>query len=469
MEFSKFLGSGYFNVDNSNKKFFGNLYFNKDDRVPFLEIEIKSENTILSYKELESKVKYISGELSNGFKLTLLNCNRIGISDDIINRITKVKYIAEFMFEGLKISNESEDLFKSVDFVLPDIMLWGNKSCYEVGEDINSIRVKEDNNSILIIETNDYVFKYDIRFTMPFLNNIFLEQEIKLIQEPIIIIESKEPKNFDFFVEKYNIIKRFIEIGVRREVNLSEIISYPFNKFTVEEESDFYSPVRVKSYLDAEKNTKTNYSELIKYLYNLDDVKNYCDSKVYVKNLKKLEPIIDLYLSIIYSKNITVIGAFLNVVQALEAFHSRFICNGDINEFKNRINIILKDRLSTKDKDRKFLLANSKKFITLGSRIADLLLAEFNILFYTGDIDCKNFPKIVVNTRNYYTHYDEKLIDKIIKYEDLAIYVDILLKILEYYLLKEIGFSEVDYRIKQYHKSIKDTKTYFDYKKLSKN
>ena len=139
--------------------------------------------------------------------------------------------------------------------------------------------------------------------------------------------------------------------------------------------------------------------------------------------------------------------AFLNIVQALETYHSRFKAN-TLEEYKKRIDeVILKDR--PKDfieNDKKFLMANSYKFITLESRIADLLVADFNIYFDTGDIKYLDFPNIIANTRNYYIHYDEniKKKSKILTNEELGIYIRTLVYMLEYYILIELGFSNFE-------------------------
>ena len=57
-----------------------------------------------------------------------------------------------------------------------------------------------------------------------------------------------------------------------------------------------------------------------------------------------------------------------------------------------------------------------------------------------------DFPKVIALTRNYYTHYDEQIkkTDKVLDNNELPIYTDILLHILEYYILNELGFTDVD-------------------------
>lgn len=158
--------------------------------------------------------------------------------------------------------------------------------------------------------------------------------------------------------------------------------------------------------------------------------------------------------------------AFLNVTQALETYHSRFKYGGDIKGFVERIDeVILKKRpYSARKEDTKFLMAKSKKFVTLKSRLAELLLAEFNIHFYTGKIKYIDFPNTITVTRNYYTHYDEKLKSRIIKKSELASYVRILIAILEYYILEELGFKDNEFRRSKVAESLRDIQVGFDVK-----
>ena len=89
-----------------------------------------------------------------------------------------------------------------------------------------------------------------------------------------------------------------------------------------------------------------------------------------------------------------------------------------------------------------FLLGKSKKFITLESRLSDLLIAEYQVYFITGDIKRIDFPKVLANTRNYYIHYDENVKNnrRVLTEEELSIYNNCLLIILDYYIYSELGF-----------------------------
>ena len=62
--------------------------------------------------------------------------------------------------------------------------------------------------------------------------------------------------------------------------------------------------------------------------------------------------------------------------------------------------------------------------------------------FDTGKLDRTEFPSIIARSRNYYIHYDEEIKDKnrVLSEEELEFYNRSLLKILEYYILLELGF-----------------------------
>ena len=162
----------------------------------------------------------------------------------------------------------------------------------------------------------------------------------------------------------------------------------------------------------------------------------------YFDKQEKLSPIIELYLETLHSVESSRTRRFLNIVQALETYHSRFITN-NIGVFKNRIeNIVKGQSTELAEKNRKFLLANSNNFITLESRLADLLLAEHKARFDSGDIKYSEFPGVIAATRNYYIHYDENIKKKhrILSEEELGLYNRELIKILEYYIMLELGF-----------------------------
>lgn len=460
-----FYGTGKFTSDSfEGKEYQGNLYLNSDEGGIMLEFEILHQGGPLSYLEIPLEIKYITGELSNGFKMTLLNCTRQS-TESKIGWGDTFTYLAEYMIEGLKIPNGNMDKFTEVYFDIPESILWGNRSKYYIDDgfglfDKEKERLKIYSNDELTIDYQVFGSK------LPVHEIDLLNQEIILKQRPSIKILSNTPKSFSFFLSKFKHVRRFIEIGMNRPVIVTSITVITvdevlkLNNFDLE----FPQSFQVSSWNKKIDKSYPKFRDRSSYLFNLDDVLEKGNLNIYVENKKKLEPVLDLYLDFVYSKNMTVTQAFLNVTQALETYHSRFVCRGTLSEFKQRIeNIILKDvPEGNREYYRKILLANSQRKITLQSRIADLLLADFAVHFYTGEISYEDFPMRVVSTRNYYTHYDERKRDQIIPDEDLQYYLSILKYILEYYMLKELGFSDVEFRKQCISEKMRRISIHFD-------
>ena len=158
-----------------------------------------------------------------------------------------------------------------------------------------------------------------------------------------------------------------------------------------------------------------------------------------------------MFLEPFYVEKSSETRVFLNLVQALETYHSRFITN-DIDEFRQRVDNLLSSFGEKRSEEYKtYLLAHSNRFITLESRLADLLIAEWKIHFDTGDISYEDFPSIIAHSRNYYIHYDEGIKEKyrVLSQEELQTYNTVLIEILEYYILLELGFVETNGEIKK--------------------
>lgn len=467
-----FSGSGYFKINQKEERYHGNLFLNPEEGGIVVEIEIFHEGGPLGYLTLPTKIDYITGELTNGFKLTLLDCIRTSLQSYVGSRDT-FTYAAKFMFEGINISKPKQNQFTQVEFVIPDAIVWGEKSSYKIGKENYSLVDNLNDNNIEIYSTSYFSVEYHVFGTMlPVIDSSLLVENINLIQRPTFIIKAEKPQEFDYFLEKYKLVKRYVEIAMKREILLDEIRAYPSQTILEENGIKYETSVKVNSSLIKKKNKNTvKLSDQSSYLFKLSDIVNQGEFSRYIENADKLDPIIDLYLDVIYSNDISAVRAFLNVTQALETYHSRFKYGGNIKGFKERIDkVILEKRPdSLKEGDRKFLLANSKKFVTLESRLAELLLAEFNIIFYTGRIPFLDFPHIITKTRNYYTHYDERIKKQAINEKDLSPYVRILVTILEYYMLNELGFKDVELRRKKIRETVANIRTGFEIRDIEEN
>lgn len=440
----KYNGSGY--IFYNKKSYKCDLYINR--KYGGILIKISVEGAFASFIELPISFDFLSGQLSTGFKFSLLNCNRKETKGLVSEGRTVFSYSAEYMIEGVGGNIENPIGFSKVLFELSDIIEWGDISGYAIGE--RDEIISNEDCELKIYENDDYYIKYIVGKSMlPIVFSDLLYENISLKQTGNIEIAFKEPKQLNEFMIILLKIKRLIEISTLSKINIRKISGYNREYYNIYGDKKYERQISIiNSKINQENNFEDNkyYTKKWGWIKLPELVENESFIK-YFSKYEKLEPIIELYLQIIESNEMSNTRAFLNIVQALETYHSRFKAN-TLEEYKERIDeVILKDR--PKDfieNDKKFLMANSYKFITLESRIADLLVADFNIYFDTGDIKHLDFPNIIANTRNYYIHYDEniKKKSKILTNEDLGIYTRTLIYMLEYYILIELGFQNYE-------------------------
>lgn len=419
------------------------LYYKEEGGGIVLKITQRSEHGIGNYLELPLEITNLSGKLDTGFEFTLLELSRRGMSDDISMGVTVYTYFAEYLLSGIKKASSETQGFSKVNFVLANIVEWGEESIYYIGQN-HDLAAKQESVSRTIYEDNHYSICYKVIGTLlPCVDFELLKEEIVLKQQGIIEISFAEEQELKEFVVIFNKLKRLFEIALLSTIDVKKIYAFSntikdtYGGRAYERQIDIYGRcINEVGEENIEHSARFNWITLSDLIDNSSIV-------YYMDKHEKLEPVIDLYIELFYLKGNTIIRIFLNIVQALETYHSRFITN-DIKCFKNRIDM-LANGLSPGNDDhiKKFLMASSKRIITLESRLADLIYANGEGRFDTGDINQDEFPAVVAHTRNYYIHYDERIKEgyRIFSLDELNIYKSTLFQILEYYILLELGFD----------------------------
>ncbi len=413
-------------------------------------VKIIVNNPIASFLEFPVEIEFLSGELSTGFKFSLINCFRDNTTGLMSEGVTEFSYVAQYMFQGVGGQDCQNIKFYKVVFELSDIIWWGNISGYTIDEKYKLSR--NESCEVMLSSNDNFTIKYVVhRSLMPVVLDEILKENITLKQMGNIEIIFKDEctiEEYDIIIKK---VIKLIELSILKKVYLTNIIAFSKNIYFLVDGKKYEQTVNIISNrFKVKKDTESKEFKKWKWITLTELIENN-SFEYYFNKYEKIEPIIELYIEIIESYKISNISVFLNITQALETYHSRFKATG-IEDFKKRIEeILLKKRpKECIEKDRNFLIANSKSFVTLESRIADLLIADWDIIFDTGNIDFLDFPSVIAKTRNYYTHYDENIKDKfkVLTKEEVSIYNRTLMYILEYYLLTELGFLDKE-KIKQ--------------------
>lgn len=439
-----FRGSGQ--VCYKDREYKCSLYYTEEGGVIVLKIHYRSDLGIGNYLELPLEIDELSGKLDSGYEFTLLGLTRGGMEDYLSAEVTTYTYYAEYLLSGIKNLSSEAQTFSKVNFVLADIVEWGGESIYDIGEEFE-LKAKHEPVSKTVYACKNYSIFYKVRGSvLPITEYDLLKEDIDLKQHGIIEIAFSKETAFKEFVETFNKLKRLFEVALRRTVQVEKMYAFSNKIMDIYEDTSFERKIdiygsnvnAVDSRVDREKSWQHKWIMLSSLIDN-NSIGIYFDKH------DKLQPVIDLYLESFYLKGNSVTRTFLNVVQALETYHSRFITN-DLSKFRKRFTK-LSNGLPPQNAEylKRFIMASSEKNkkITLESRLADLIYANGEVYFDTGDIRQIEFPAVVARTRNYYIHYDEKIKKKyrILSIEELGIYNSLLYQLLEYYILVELQFS----------------------------
>lgn len=421
------------------------LYYNEKQGGIILKIKVKNENTLGNFLQVPLELSHLCGQLDNGFKFTLLTLRRTNMNDLISYGITVFTFNAEYILCGVMGEQNCEQAFHKVNFVLSDIVEWGDESVFAIGEQYELISKSSDVQKIIYTGQGVCV-SYIVRGSMlPVVDRDLLKEHIDIEQYGIIEIAFETEAQFGKFIEMFEKLKRLIEIASFRKVNVEKVSAYSTEIIYTIGENNIERPIEVYGKnIQEYKPTLPDQSHPWKWI-SLSELIEQNSFEHYFNKHSSLAPIIELFLEPFYVEYSSETRVFLNIVQALETYHSRFITN-NFDEFKERVEQFSNVFPSEKGKElQSFLMAKSKSFITLESRLADLVFAAGKIYFDTGEIKCSEFPTAIAHTRNYYIHYDEHIKEKyrVLTEEELRFYNRSLLQILEYYILLELGFSDL--------------------------
>ncbi|MBT0910141.1 hypothetical protein KJR09_01070 [Streptococcus lutetiensis] len=437
MELS-YHGSGA--VELQGKKRECHLFLNNEEGGILLDIVVNE--ALPSTLELPDYITELKVELSNGAKFVLFDVYRSkGVSSNVSSSISTFSFGAKYYVSGFSDLERFQNKFKSVFFEISGVMRWGGKSAYSIGDNYGVHNEFDD--GTLIYKDDSVNIKYHVKGTMlPVHESELFKDKIELIQRTLIEIEFLNETSLDNFFNLFEKTKRLIELTLVEEIVVHKIQGVSNLEFDVyDSEHKFPRTLEIISPIIRKDRFKGNYyGRYILKTFLLDDLLKNNGFKNYFDSYHKLKPVIELYMELLYTNGISSVRLFLNVVQALETYHSRFKA-GAMKEFKDRVKTLTDGRT---DGMESFLLAKSKSFITLESRLADLVLAEYQVFFITGDISKWEFPSIIANTRNYYIHYDESIKERgrVLSEEELTIYNNCLLIILDYYIYSELGFLD---------------------------
>ena len=394
-----FSVDGYFWLpSDENNKFYGTLKVEEDGKVE-LEILGKFSN--------KANLNIIVGQTEEGY-FVLEDCfhltYNIPITSLVKNRIHVTTLYKNISY---KEDEKNEDiLFNTFSFTVDGLNEWLNIKKIKLNTDITNKKF-----SLETKELENFTFKIakdiKLKFQIILSNKNNGDYEITIKQSSIIELISNKKEPLDFFIQLSNKILRFLSLAIDKSINIKNIkvtnsdIYHEYGNEKIPIEIEVYKKIFLFS-----KNIGdiTPHNMLFKYT----DIQDSFQEKIqkWIVNYDNLKSALNLFFSVRYGLNQYAESEFLSLAQAFETFHRK------LNKSQKKIDYVIR----------------VKEFIKPFQK-------------YINE-DVEELSKIIKITRNYYTHYDDKNLNKAVPPEKLYYLSRKMEGILQLNFLKLIGFTE---------------------------
>lgn len=202
---------GHWYFPSLEKEFEGELAFSNEHKIFFLQVVIPPDDTI--YRKLKtSKIDCIFGTLFTGAKIQLYQCDVHQANGNPLFSPQRFIFIPNLVFDGLK-PNALTTKFESLQLEFDDIVNWLGLSRFKDHGDTEITWIKEPD---VILETD--TFTLTIAATRTGTISFIPSREKVLGQTAYFVIQPKEKQPLSWFMNKADLIKSFITLGVERKV-----------------------------------------------------------------------------------------------------------------------------------------------------------------------------------------------------------------------------------------------------------
>ena len=390
--------------DNQGGEIAGNLLFDPDDGAT-----LKLIGSFKSIQDLNTSPKYevIFGISTNGKYITLYNCMEIRCSLNLPGLLVSQYYVDTIIMGG-HFLKPADIQFKKVSVMYQYLNEWVNISAFEMQ------RFKEPPGVKIIctlprpISTrinDNLIVSFDFEASAS--TRSVVQKEVYMEQRTVVNFESSEGLRYQEFFETLKSIQNVLSFAVKRYVYPLRIVGST-KASTADsngtENSNIELFYKIRNIQRVDKPILPN-----EMLFTFKDVSGRLEEFLgnWFKKRELLDEAFAPYFGILYNPNMYQNQKFLALTQTIEAYHQR---------------------------------VRDKNELPLWRRLEDILNTHKAAL--TGLIeDEAKFINDVKNTRNYFTHYDEKLREKAASGADLFYLTEKLKILVETCLLSELGFS----------------------------
>lgn len=394
--------SGYFWLPSDEKnKLYGTLSVEDGGKVE-LEILGSFNKNLDDYTNDEGEWKRIVGKTEKGY-VTLEKCFSLTSNLKLGVGIAKNKILVSTLYNDIVYEEDEVILFDTFSFSVEGLNEWLNIRTIKDFNTDNYITIRHDK-----VESFEYTLADNtkLRFQIAVTAHMaYYEASMK--QYSNIELISDEKNSLDYFVEVANKIVKFLSFAIDESINIKDIFVTNSDIFRKCNKKKY--PRKIEVYSQVTHFLKdTPQIKFHTMLFQYTDIQESFEEKInsWIDAYNIIEPALNLFFSVRYNPTQYVESEFLSLAQALETYHRQLTRN----------NMILKDRL-------KEIIEPFHQYIGNDEEIEEII------------------EKIKIS-RNYYTHYDDRLVNRAIPCNELPYLSKKMEGILQLAFLTKIGFDE---------------------------
>lgn len=417
----------------------GEIIHNKKTGIIILNLAKQlDENTFMGKSYANMSV--ISGKINSGAIVTLFN-NKCINNHTNVGQTQRICFKSDYLIWSSKVEKNVQ--YNELVCILKNAFAWTQLSVFETTD--TGIKVKENAD-----EREFSWFGVKVKFSV-FSNETFWgpfdSEEKTIVQRVSLTIASEQKRTIGELISIRDNILAMISFAVKNNINIEE-------EYFLDYDDSYLIAEKIKQYhkhhlLSSQRELEIYDSKVWDYNFTLNQIPSDKDIN---KELEKLVPVFNLYLSLFKYRDMPLEMVFLNIVQALETFHSRFFYSDKKKKYVESVMERFSESVNF-DQLKKKLLSDTQmdkncNYIILVSRLNDLLIGNYNTIFYDYWGCEEDYGQIIADTRHYYTHYGSSKEKKALKGDNLEEAIFVLSTLLEYHICLILGI-DIEKKVRQ--------------------
>lgn len=439
----EFVKRGYFWLpDTPEKKIPGTLSIQDGGRIE-LEIVGHFHNDIKSIHE-ENTFDRIVGEIEHDGYITLDHCFYLQKNMPFGNSISKSTLHVHRALSGVAYDKDEDITFNSVSFSMDCLDEWIHISGFSVETVleyyVTTIRyIPPEKTSFSL--TNG--MELEIGFSHTFPSSGVNITEAKITQKAYFNLKSEELRPLDDFVKIIYRLTHFICFATDEIVSIKNLKAKSSNiqrEISAEKKVSIPIPLYYQSLPFSEKVAKKTWNSML-FTFKAIEANAQNIFNTWIGAYDTLSPAFNLYFSTKSNTKKYLEEQFLGLIQGLETYHRRSSHETLMEQDKFDVLVTeIKSHCSTEYLewlDGRLKYGNE---ISLKTRLRRIIKPFHKELGNSNNRE--RFLQQIVDTRNYFTHYDVTLKDKAAQGEELWRLCETLEVLFQLHFLKLIGLSD---------------------------